>query len=294
MSMNRPKFLSLAPGADPFRERTCRQWGELHETLPALRNECGRGQVHATRVLSRRLRAAFGIIVKMGKNPVLKKIGRDLRSLTRLLGPIRSMDVTVKLWEERLRGLPAARQLLLGAVAGRLRAKRKRLRKKVRDDGPIPSLQRVTVAKLDRLLKALPPENFSDPFHLKFGKATRKAEAARRKFSENPTLKRLHELRIGLKKWRYLAEIRSSCFNPLPKSFFLKLKSVQDELGALHDLDVLRKELGGVDRRKKGGKKTKAALRAVLADFHREIEDGVRRFYARAGELESMLTLRAL
>ena len=293
MAVNRPKIILLAPGADPFRDRTCRQWGALHETLTPLRSECGRGQVHAARVLSRRLRAAFAIIIKMEKNSVLKKIGRDLRGLTRLLGPIRSMDVTVKLWEERLRAMPSARQLLLGPVAGRLRAKRKGLRKKIRTDDHIPALQRVTVAKLDRLLRTLPPENFSDPFHRKFGKATRKTEATRRKFSEDPTLDKLHELRIGLKKWRYLAEIRSSCFSPLPKSFFLKLKGFQDELGALHDLDVLREELRELNHRKKVGKKTKTALRAAQADFRKEIAEGVRRFYARAGELESMLTLRA-
>jgi CHAD domain-containing protein len=72
------------------------------------------------------------------------------------------------------------------------------------------------------------------------------AKEAHRKAMRNPSSKNLHEARIALKHFRYVVE------NFLPKrsdKWGADLKRVQDLLGGVHDLDVLRDEVEAVAKK---------------------------------------------
>jgi CHAD domain-containing protein len=205
--------------------------------------------LHRTRVASRRLRELLPLLELDGDRS--HKFNRRLRRVTKQLGPVRELDVLLLLIEElqqSTRYSPAAlRQLSL--VAGHARdVARKRLTAKL------------STAKLQRLANEL--ERATEPFESHAGstrllRATGKTRAwlwaldarlARRATSARSAIEvasnlyvpeRLHDVRIALKKLRYVAELSLEVGRRRVTTDIVALKRAQGVLGRLHDLNVL-------------------------------------------------------
>lgn len=197
--------------------------------------------VHQARVASRRLREALPVLGGRADEQALTQAGKRVRRITRALGPVRELDVTLLLLAE----LEAK-----GAASKRAIA---RLRKAVleeRQKRRTEMLAEITPAKLDKLRKRLVKVASPDSH----GTVPRNAltEAAAQASHRARTLKaaiehaggmyigdRLHRVRIEAKKLRYALEIQRELSKSRSTSVLARLKKEQDLLGRIHDLEIL-------------------------------------------------------
>ena len=197
-----------------------------------------KSKVHRLRLLSRRLRSAWPILQKISPGKGLKGGEKSLAKLTRILGTIRSLDVSKELLQQRLQIEDPKASLsflpkTLGKKADRARqtidkkAWRKKVRKVERYFGPIIGLT--------------PPESnvFAAAVQESTERGSDKVLHSWKSFENKKTLKSLHRLRIALKKWRYSLEIEVQCLGGAQREQLLKAKSLQDQLGEIHDLQVV-------------------------------------------------------
>ena len=185
----------------------------------------------------------MAIDVRQGRG---KRLRRRLRTLTRALGPVRELDVALTLLDARAAGraapgavalrahLTEARAVAFQALtdawdparARRLLAKLKRLRDEVRreprpvDGGLRPRLRRALAQGL-----------------------LQRGAALRRAVDQSGALlvvERIHAVRIAAKRLRYALELAGELRLLRTSALVSSLRAVQDILGELHDLDVLR------------------------------------------------------
>ena len=188
--------------------------------------------VHDLRVALRRCRSLASVFEEVDPHPAWRDLRKTSRKLFRSLGVIRDAQVqeawALKLGsaEDALRG-----QILYALKAGRERHERDAKRRASRfDEKYWAKLAR----ELRPRLKLLTPDGPAAQ-----GLALERLEEAaelHRCALRTEKAKPWHELRIGIKHFRYTVE------NLLPKrhvSWGSDLKRVQDLLGDVHDLDVL-------------------------------------------------------
>lgn len=213
----------------------------LERVLPAAK-EGDVKSLHQARVATRRLRAAVPLC---GPGRKAEKLARTVRRLTRVLGPARELDVGVLILDELETSDDVPR-----AAIDRLRAaiadERHRLQEHVRD-----RLDEFDVQKVRKRAVTLVRKDASE-------KITRRADAAglaRERTArraqrlaaaiENAAAlylpDRLHQVRIAVKKLRYTLELGSPTRDGRPRSAaaLRLLKSMQDLLGRMHDLEML-------------------------------------------------------
>lgn len=214
-----------------------------HETLCAHAGPARQGKVegvHQARVASRRLREVVPVLGHGLDGIRLKPLRRELRDLTRALGAVRELDVALGMIHE----LPFETR-----DARRLRAAwRHHLQARRRD--PVRSLRRVLAPDLRRALDrnlaafvtaraAAVDDGWREAL------ARRLAERARDlrdRIERTGTLYQpepLHEVRIAVKKLRYVLEISAEAGLARLVMPLRTLKGAQESLGRLHDLDVL-------------------------------------------------------
>jgi CHAD domain-containing protein len=204
--------------------------------------------VHQARVASRRLREALPVLGGRADERALTEAGKRVRRITRALGPVRELDVTLHLLDE----LDAK-----GAASKRPIA---RVRKAVLDERQArrtEMLAAITPAKLEKLRKRLVKVS-SPESH---GTVPRDAlnEAASQAALRARTLKaaidraggiylsdRLHRVRIEAKKLRYALEIQRELSKSRSTATLARLKAEQDLLGRIHDLEILIDRARGV------------------------------------------------
>jgi len=185
-----------------------------------------------TRTALRRVRAMCEILDGLVDDPAVALLKREARTLMRALGPLRDADVfrallidvfdgrpprplIVELSRERRTHARVARDAVRAFDVESFRALASTVAERARTfEGDHPVMAHVARERLEacRPLLAAARAHIDD---------------------EEP----LHALRIGLKRFRYVIE----SFLPDAHARVAKrLKSVQDVLGTLHDLDVLR------------------------------------------------------
>ena len=209
--------------------------------------------LHDMRVASRRLREALRIYADLYSQKKLRQGMRDVRRVTRALGLVREVDVNVeqlKSWQVQLGqayAIPIEYSLAME------QSRQRRLRKKMfarLDDLDLEKLQ----ADIARLLqhphrpghpKQDEPEGELAVSYVSFARYFIEAglgpiHTRVKAVSSRPTLLNYHRLRIQIKKFRYSMELLSRAFDSHRAIRIIKqLKSLQDELGALHDCSVL-------------------------------------------------------
>lgn len=197
--------------------------------------------VHAARVASRRLRGVLPVIGASADASTLDRARRQVRRITRALGPVREIDVSLALLAEfehkgatPLRAIKRVREsLLTQRVAHR------------RD-----MLDAITPTRLDKLRKRLvrvavpdvPREPRPNEVHEALRQAGARAALLRATIDRAGQLylvDRLHRVRIAAKKLRYALEILRELTHSRASARINRVKAQQDLLGRMHDLEVL-------------------------------------------------------
>ncbi len=212
----------------------------LHQQLPAALSGAVEG-VHQARVASRRLRELLPILPPSEGHVVARILRRDVRQITRALGPVRELDVSlILLGDLASAGTPP--HAAVNAV--------RRVLERQRTEAFSRMLATIDVISLDRLSEA--------SLAMAEAAATRTALRrcrmllARRLAARTAMLAssveaagllyaadRIHAVRISVKKLRYAVEIAQELRGAAAARVLSRLKIAQDLLGGLHDLQVL-------------------------------------------------------
>jgi CHAD domain-containing protein len=195
--------------------------------------------VHRARVASRRLRELLPIVdASLGRRT--PDVRRDVRRVTRALGPVREMDVTrAVLADARARhDWPADVLMRVDRTCEAARAGRRHdLDVRLSRDGVADLPQRL--AALDATLVASGADERAGA--LLASRLRRRARAMRDAIAGVGTLyvpDALHAVRIAGKKLRYSLEIGHDAAGLAAGAPLEELKTVQELLGGLHDLQV--------------------------------------------------------
>ncbi len=203
--------------------------------------------VHLARVATRRLREVLPLVLADLPTRKTARLMRRVRRLTRALGPVRELDVTVATLAECAPMTPSggATDALVRTLARRRQRAATRL---VAKFGRTDHAQTL-LAELGAAVKALAGREEVGAWQREFGERvqarSRKLRGALEQAGALYEPERLHALRIATKQLRYAlelaAELRLSEARPLVAMF----KVSQDVLGRLHDLDVLAHVIRG-------------------------------------------------
>lgn len=197
--------------------------------------------VHQARVASRRLREALPVLGARADADALDSAGKRVRRITRALGPVRELDVTLLLLAE-LEGKGTAPKRAISRVRTAVLEQRRKRRQAM--------LEEIRPSRLEKLRKRLvevaAPERRSEPLRSAAAEAAAKAatRAARLKAAIERAggiylADRLHRVRIEAKKLRYALEIQRELARSRSTARLRTLKHHQDLLGRIHDLEIL-------------------------------------------------------
>jgi CHAD domain-containing protein len=219
--------------------------GHLHAALDGDEHA-----IHHARVATRRLREILPIVIDTQSRRG-ERLRRRLKRLTAALGPVRELDVALNLLNTRAKGESAPAVVALRAQMterrstafehlreacdpGRARRLLARLAELVSDrdlasrrgHGGLPSRERrrLTRGVIDRARD--------------LGIAVADAGAIL-------IVERVHAVRIAAKRLRYALELIGELRLARTATLVSSLRAMQDVLGQLHDLDVLRTDLRG-------------------------------------------------
>jgi CHAD domain-containing protein len=170
-------------------------------------------------------------------------VGRRLKRLARLVGEVRDFDVELSLLAHP-RLAKSAR-----SSSDHLERTRGRLREEARTGRALlgaflrAELDRGLVRDLERVLEAarprLSPKSIGRAAGLERERSRERAERALKRARRQPTPKRMHGLRGALRQARHLSDLLEAPGEGASKPFPGRVDRLQQELGRLHDLDVL-------------------------------------------------------
>jgi CHAD domain-containing protein len=248
--------------------------------------------IHRTRVASRRLRELLPVVPLDAE--VTRRLGRQLRKVTRRLGPIREQDVLLDLLREVGRaGRHHSRAI--GRVEAAVREARRSEHKRVVRWLADADLSLVA----DRLARATHSlrkrEREQKPPRARAWRWAIEARVARRSGTLADAItdagavylpERLHVVRIATKKLRYAVELRDESRGGPKGPEQRLLRRAQDLLGRMHDLQVLVDQVRQVQ-----GSMSPPDLTAwhELDELVGALEDECRRLHARYMHLRPAL-----
>ncbi|HVL69908.1 MAG TPA: CHAD domain-containing protein [Vicinamibacterales bacterium] len=219
---------------------------QLRRFVPAAVEGDDRG-VHQARVASRRLREAVPVVAPDACRPKARKTARTIRKLTRALGGVRELDVTLQLIDELCAAddlsRPALQDVRLHVAAERDRRREEMLER----------LGELNLAKLDRRLADVAEESacvttevWRQALAARLSKRARRLTAAVEAAGQLYAAEQLHDVRIAAKKLRYGLELAAEAGITAARPLVRTLKRVQTTLGKLHDLQVLQQHVAAV------------------------------------------------
>ena len=223
--------------------------------------------VHQARVASRRLREALPVLGTTADEDALDRAGKRVRRITRALGPVRELDVTLSLLAELDTKQLAPKRAIARVRAAVIEERQKRRR---------AMLAEIKPSRLEKLRKRL--VQVAAPAQRKEPTRTALAEAAAKASERAKRLRaaidraggiyladRLHRVRIEAKKLRYALEIQRELTQSRASARMNRLKHHQDLLGRVHDLEVL------IERTREVQASLPAKNRRAMAELNRLI-----------------------
>lgn len=197
--------------------------------------------VHQARVTSRRLREAIPVLSTGLRGSKGGKAARKVRRLTRALGTVRELDVTLSLLEA-LSATPDVSRTAVEEVRATV-AREREARRAVM----LKRLEAVDHDKLGRRLASVSAaleQATTEPWRKALGSRllersrtlTEAMDAAGHMYAPE----RLHEVRIAAKKLRYGLELAFDAGVKAAVPHLRTIKRAQELLGTLHDLQILQ------------------------------------------------------
>lgn len=239
--------------------------------------------VHHARVASRRLREFVPIVSGVRPRRRHRQLLRRLQKLTRALGVVRELDVSLAAID-RLAAAHETPRVALAALRTPLARERElqgaRLEQRF-DHGRIGRL----LARLARLESSLGETESSGPWReLLADRIRRRARGLQAAVAAAGALfdsERLHEVRIAGKKLRYALEVAGEARCAATGALVRQLKDTQDVLGRLHDVEVLLAHARPLASASENDAAGSAALVAGVDWLDRELTAETRRLHAR-------------
>jgi CHAD domain-containing protein len=196
--------------------------------------------VHQARVATRRLRGALPVLRTSINNQALVRVRRQVRKMSRALGPVRELDVALAHLDEL-----AGRNIVSARALGRVRQTIARERLQRRRD----MLAAITPGKVQKLTERLGqvgsgPETAervgaSEEAVNQVGRRARRLAAAIERAGGIYLPDRLHAVRVAAKKLRYAMEVERELTHSRSTARIAQLKRLQDLLGHMHDSEIL-------------------------------------------------------
>ena len=266
MSSRRPKVTSIL---------LTRQARALHRYLPAAIAGDDTG-VHRARVASRRLRESVPVLAADLKHS--GKARRKIRRLTRALGTVRELDVSLLLLDE----LSAAEELSRAALQDvRLHVVEERDRRR---QTMLARLADVKADKLERRLQSVTEaldldgsEKWRQALGTRLVKRAKRLVLAVEMAGQLYAPERLHEVRLATKKLRYGLELAADSGIAAARPLVRSLQRAQEMLGRLNDLQVLQTHVRAVQAAPVGRAVPHQGLDAIAG----RIEEECRRLHGR-------------
>lgn len=195
------------------------------------------GGVHQARVASRRLREVLPVVG--GPAALVMRARRAVRDVTRALGPVRELDVSLLVYATVAASSPlspaadtALRRLIVGRRATAMRIARAAL---------TPARQARLWTALEALSQAMPDDRAARR-RVVGARVTARAgrvQEALRHLGTMYSPERLHAVRIAVKQLRYALEVAGAVRWGATAAHRRDLRAAQDLLGQAHDLHVL-------------------------------------------------------
>jgi CHAD domain-containing protein len=218
----------------------------LKRHLPAALAGDGRG-VHQARIATRRLREAVPVLTTGLKGSKASNARRKIRRLTRALGTVRELDVTLHILDELARTGTLPRTGIED-VRAHVIAERDRRREVM-----LERLEHVNADKLDRRLASVADavegsedDAWREVLGTRLLKRGRLLNTAIDDAGQMYGPERLHAVRIAAKKLRYALELAADSGAASAGPHVRTIKRVQDMLGRLHDLQILQTHVAAV------------------------------------------------
>lgn len=235
--------------------------------------------VHQARVTSRRLREAVPVLSTGLKGSKADKAIRKIRRLTRALGTVRELDVTLSLLDE-LASAPAVPRPAVEDVRRSVVVERDARRAVM-----LKRLERVDAGKLGRRLASVGTAldtATEEPWRTALGsrllQRSRRLAAAINGAGHMYSPERLHDVRIAAKKLRYGLELASDSGVSQAAPHVRTIKRAQDLLGKLHDLQVLQAHIAAAQT---SGDSARPEPRAALEALAAHVEAQCRRLHGK-------------
>lgn len=249
---------------------------ELQRHLPAAVAGKDEG-VHQARVASRRLREGLPVLAAGLKRG--KKARRKVRRVTRALGTVREMDVTMQVLDELARA-PKVPRDALEDVRGHVLAERERRR-----DVMLSRLGELNTDKLARRLEEVAIDSttsdvtvWREALAARVSRRAKRFAAAIESAGQIYAPDRLHDVRIATKKLRYVLELAGDTGVRAARPRVASLKRLQETLGRLNDLNVLQRHVAAVQTKPPS---RRGATGRGLDTIARNLEEECRHLHAR-------------
>jgi CHAD domain-containing protein len=233
--------------------------------------------VHQARVASRRLREAVPVLATGLKNTGANKARKKIRRVTKALGCVRELDVTISLLDE-LAQQETVPRVALEHVRARVVQEQERRRATM-----LKRLDKVNVGKLDRRLGTLSDaldkaetDGWRETLAARLLKRAKRLRDTVEAAGQMYEAERLHAVRIAAKKLRYAMELAAETGARAAVRPVRTIKRAQDTLGRLHDLQVLQTYVGDVQAKPAD----KSVPQRGLEILSRRLEDNCRHLHA--------------
>jgi CHAD domain-containing protein len=250
-------------------------------TLSSALRRAARGDeraVHRARVASRRLREVLPIAGAAAPHEGAARVRRDVRAITRALGPVRDIDVSMAVLAEAAaeHGWPADHVTI---VQREFQDERDRLRRRMQ--GRLAEVSVDRIAERSRAIGRSAAQAGSQWAWRRALASRLRARAARLVETINAcgTLyapERLHAVRIAAKKLRYALELARDAAGLPVGPLIATLRNAQQRLGSWRDRHVLAERVRAVAAGRHPGR---AAARRI-ADMAAALERDCRALHA--------------
>lgn len=235
----------------------------LKDLIAVLEHEAGSRSgediedVHDMRVATRRMRSVMMLLAAYFRPKTVDRFRKRLKRVATTLGTVRDLDVMIDNLQKFRPSLVVDAQQDLDAAIDLLKQQREKARDRLTATLDKAKYQRllsdfrtfVTTPNAEALVQdhangRTPTEaRYVLPIEIYSHLALVRAYDAILPEADEPTL---HQLRIEIKRLRYLLSVFDDVLNTSGKEFIGELKQLQDHLGVLHDSVVAQQQLGGL------------------------------------------------